>query len=41
MCSGDSEAATNGGTEEFVGVGWAPVTDDVHREFPQLEEGEG
>jgi hypothetical protein len=41
VCSGDGEAATDGGEEEFVGVGWALVIGDVSGELPQLEEGEG
>jgi hypothetical protein len=31
--SGDGGAATDDGVEEFVGVGWALVTDDVHGEL--------
>jgi hypothetical protein len=30
VCSGDGEAATDDGAEEFISVRWAPVTDDVH-----------
>jgi hypothetical protein len=41
VCSGDGEAAMDSGAEGLIGVGWALVTDDVHREFPQLQEGEG
>jgi hypothetical protein len=40
-CSGDGEAATDGGVEEFIGVGWAPATGDVLVELLQFEEGEG
>jgi hypothetical protein len=39
-CLGDGEVATDGGTVEFMGVGWAPATDDVLGELLQLEEGE-
>jgi hypothetical protein len=38
---GDSEAATDGGAEKFIGVGWALTTDDVLGELLQLEEGKG
>jgi hypothetical protein len=38
---GDSEAATDGGAEKFIGVGWALMTDDVLGELLQLEEGKG
>jgi hypothetical protein len=41
VCSEDGEAATDGSAEEVIGVGWAPVTGDIHRELLQLEEGEG
>jgi hypothetical protein len=41
ICSGDGEAATGGGAEEFIGVGWALVTSDVHGMLLQLEEGGG
>jgi hypothetical protein len=41
VCSGDSEATTDSGAEEFIGVGWAPVTGDVLGELLQLEEGKG
>jgi hypothetical protein len=40
-CLGDSEAATDGGAEKFIGVGWALMTDDVLGELLQLEEGKG
>jgi hypothetical protein len=40
-CLGDSEAATDGGAEEFIGVRWAPSIDDVLKELLHLEEGEG
>jgi hypothetical protein len=40
-CSGDGDAATDGGAEEFIDVGWAPVTGDVLGELLQLEEGKG
>jgi hypothetical protein len=41
VCSGNSEAAMDGGAKGLVGVGWALVIGDVHREFSQLQEGEG
>jgi hypothetical protein len=40
-CLGDGEVATDGGTEEFVDVGWARVTGNVLGELLQLEEGRG
>jgi hypothetical protein len=39
VSSGDSEAATDGGAEKFVGVEWAPVTSNILGELLQLEEG--
>jgi hypothetical protein len=41
VSSGDSEAATDGGAEKFVGVEWAPVTSNILGELLQLEEGKG
>jgi hypothetical protein len=41
VSSGNGEAALDSGVEGLVDVGWAPVIGDVHREFPQLQEGEG
>jgi hypothetical protein len=38
---GDGEVATDGGTEEFVDVGWARVTGNALGELLQLEEGRG
>jgi hypothetical protein len=35
--SGDGEVAMGGCVEEVVGVGWAPMTDSVCRELPELE----
>jgi hypothetical protein len=41
QCSGDGEAATDGGTEKFVGVSWALAIGDILGELLQLEEGKG
>jgi hypothetical protein len=41
VCSGHGEAATDSGAEGLIGVGQAPVTNDVNGEFPQLQEVEG
>jgi hypothetical protein len=35
--SGDGEVATGGGVEEAIGISWALVTGNVHRELPELE----
>jgi hypothetical protein len=40
-CSRVGEAAMDGGAGKFVGVGWAPATDDILGEVLQLEEGKG
>jgi hypothetical protein len=39
--AGKDGVATDSSTEEVIGIRWAPVTDDIHGELPQLEEGEG
>jgi hypothetical protein len=41
VCSSDGEAATDGGTEEFIIVRWAPTTSDILGELLQFEEGRG
>jgi hypothetical protein len=33
VCSSDGEAATDGGAEKFIGVGWPPATSGVLKEL--------